>query len=149
MVNCITLENILLSQANGWMPITYSISDFLAAKPKNLSLGFTVVSDFRIDYKHQTQCTTVIPEILCDGIRRGLLQEPYGQSLIDVAVRFVQANTSSLDYKLIASFDGTVAGEFFSIQFEMQRYAVEVCNQQQWVIPFNQLVVHNAGDRAV
>lgn len=149
MVNCITLENILLSQANGWMPITYSIPDFLAAKPKNFSLGFTVVSDFRIDYKHQAQCTTVIPEILCDGIRRGLLQESYGQSLIDVAVRFVQANTSSLDYKLVASFDGTVAGEFFTIQFAMQRYAVEVCNQQQWVIPFNQLVVHNAGDRAV
>jgi len=149
MVNCITLENILLSQANGWMPITYSIPDFLAAKPKNFSLGFMVISDFGLDYKHQAQCITVIPEILCAGIRRGLLLESYGSSLIDLAVHFAQANTSSLDYKLIASFDGTAAGEFFAIKRAMQRYAVEVCNQQQWVTPFNQLVVHNANDRAV
>lgn len=146
MVNCITLENILLSQTNGWMPITYSIPDFLAAKPKNFSLGFTVVSDFGIDYQHQAQCTTVIPEILCAGIRRGLLLETYGPSLIDLAVHFAQANMSSLDYKIIASFDGTVAGEFFAIKRALQRYAVDVCNQQQWVIPFNQLVVHNAKD---
>ena len=144
MVKCITLESIVLSQANGAMPVTYSIADFLAAQPKNFSLGFTVTSDFGIDYRHQAQCTTVIPEILCAGIRRGLLLEPYGDALKDLAVHFAQANTSSLDYKIVATFDGAVAGDFFPIQRALQRYAVEVCNRQHWVIPFNQLVIHNA-----
>lgn len=146
MVKCITLECIVLSQPNGVMPITYSIADFLAAQPKNYSLGFTVSSDFGIDYQHQAQCTTVIPEILCEGIRRGLQLESFGNSLNDLVVHFAHANTSSLDYKIAATFDGTAAGDLFAIKRALQRYAVEVCNQQQWVIPFNQLVIHNAKD---
>ena len=146
MVKYITLESIVLSQSNGVMPITYSIADFLAAQPKNFSLGFTVTSDFGIDYQHQSQCTTMIPEILCDGIRRGLQLESFGNSLNDLVVHFAHANTSSLDYKIVATFDGTAARDLFAIKRALQRYAVEVCNQQQWVIPFNQLVIHNAKD---
>lgn len=146
MVKCITLESIVLSQPNGVMPITYSIADFLAEQPKNFSLGFTVISDFGIDYQHQSQCTTVIPEILCAGIHRGLLLESFGHSLNNLVVHFAHANTSSLDYKIAATFDGTAAGDLFAIKRALQRYAVEVCNQQQWVIPFNQLVIHNAKD---
>ena len=146
MVKCITLESIVLSQPNGVMPITYSIADFLAEQPKNFSLGFTVTSDFGIDYQHQPQCTTVIPEILCAGIHRGLLLESFGHSLNNLVVHFAHANTSSLDYKIAATFDGTAAGDLFAIKRALQRYAVEVCNQQQWVIPFNQLVIHNAKD---
>ncbi len=43
----------------------------------------------------------------------------------------------------MATFDGRAAGEYLSIQRALQRYAVEVCNQQQWIILFNQLVIHN------
>jgi len=143
MVKCITLENILLSLSNGTMPRTYTVTDFLAANPKNFSQGFMVTSDFGIDYKHQMQCTTEIPEMMCAGIRQGLLRETYGSALTDLAVYFAKANTSSLDYKIVATFDGRAAGEYLSIQRALQRYAVEVCNQQQWIIPFNQLVIHN------
>jgi len=143
MVKCITLENILLSLSNNTMPRTYTVTDFLAANPKNFSQGFMVTSDFGIDYKHQMRCTTEIPEMMCAGIRRGLLRETYGSALKDLAVYFAKANTSSLDYKIMATFDGGAAGEYFSIQRALQRYAVEVCNQQQWIIPFNQLVIHN------
>ena len=143
MVKCITLENILLSLSNGTMPRTYTVTDFLAANPKNFSQGFMVTSDFGIDYKHQMRCTTEIPEMMCAGIRRGLLRETYGSALKDLAVYFAKANTSSLDYKIMATFDGGAAGEYLSIQRALQRYAVEVCNQQQWIIPFNQLVIHN------
>lgn len=146
MVKCITLENILLSLSNGTMPRTYIITDFLAANPKNFSHGFTVTSDFGIDYKHQKQCTTVIPELMCTGIRQGLLKESYGSALKDLAVYFAKANTSSLDYKIIAIFDGGAAGEYAAIQRALQCYAVEVCNQQNWIIPFNQLVIHNGTD---
>lgn len=144
MVKCITLENIILSAADGSMPRTYSIPDFLAANPKNYSLGFSVFSDFGVDYQHQLQATTAIPEILCAGIRQGLLQEPFGAALVDLSVHFAKANTSSLDYKIIATFDGIAARDYFAIQRALQRYAVEVCNRQQWTIPFTQLVIHQA-----
>ena len=144
MVQRITLENVKLSLPNGMMPQTYAIGDFLAEKPKNFSRGFFVVSDFGIDYKYQQQCTTKIPELLCAGIREGLQQEPYSDFLNDIWVYFAKANTSSLDYKIVTVFDGQAAVYYHSITRDLQRYAVEVCNQQQWEIPFTQLVVHNA-----
>ena len=146
MVKCITLENIVLSLANGTMPRTYTIAHFLAANPRNFSQGFIAISDFGIDYKHQAKCTTEVPEMMCAGIRQGLLQEIYGGSLKDLAVHFAKANTSSLDYKIIATFDGAAAGEYYAIVRALQRCAVEVCNQQQWTIPFAQLVIHSEKD---
>ncbi|MEK6596360.1 MAG: hypothetical protein AABZ18_07585, partial [Pseudomonadota bacterium] len=91
MVKCITLENIVLSLANGTMPRTYTIAHFLAANPRNFSQGFIAISDFGIDYKHQAKCTTEVPEMMCAGIRQGLLQEIYGGSLKDLAVHFAKA----------------------------------------------------------
>lgn len=146
MVKCITLEHIVLSLSDGTMPRTYTITDFLAAKPRNYSQGFVAITDFGIDYKHQASCTVDVPNILREGIRRGLLQETYGASLKDASVHFAKANTSSLDYKIIATFDGAAAGELHPITRALQRYAVEVCNQQQWTIPFAQLVVHSGKD---
>lgn len=143
MVKCITLENILLSLSDGTMPRTYTIPDFLAANPKNFSQGFIVVSEFGIDYKHQMICTTEIPDKMAIGIREGLLREAYGYALQDLSVYFAKANTSSLDYKIIATFEGVAAKEYFAIRRALQRYAVEGCNQQQWIIPFTQVFVHN------
>lgn len=141
-VKCITFESVLISFYNGMSPKTYSAINFLATNPRNLSQGFIVTSDFGIDYKYQQQCTTKIPELLCAGIRQGLQKEIYGDSLEDIWVYFAQANTSSLDYKIIASFNGKAASDYYAITRALQRYAVEVCNQQGWKIPFSQLVVH-------
>ena len=141
-VKCITFESVLISLSNGMSSKTYSTIDFLATNPRNLSQGFLVTSDFGIDYKYQQQCTTDIPELLCTGIRQGLQKENYGDFLEDIWVDFAQANTSSLDYKIIVLFNGNGASDYYSITRALQRYAVEVCNQQGWEIPFRQLVVH-------
>ncbi len=145
-VSCITFEIVLISLYNSMSPKTYSAIDFLATNPRNLSQGFIITSDFGIDYKHQQQCTTKIPELLCAGIRQGLQKEIYGDSLEDIWVYFAQANTSSLDYKIIALFDGKAAGDYYCITRALQRYAVDVCSQQGWKIPFSQLVVHTNQD---
>ena len=141
-VKCITFESVLISLSSGMGSKTYSAIDFLATNPRNLSQGFIVTSDFGIDYKYQQQCTTEIPDLLCTGIRKGLQKENYGDSLEDIWVEFAHANTSSLDYKIIVLFNGNGADDYYSITRALQRHAVEVCNQQGWEIPFNQLVVH-------
>ena len=141
-VKCITFESVLISLSSGMSSKTYSTIYFLATNPRNLSQGFVVTSDFGIDYKYQQQCTTEIPELLCTGIRQGLQKESYGDSLEDILVEFAHANTSSLDYKIIALFNGNGADDYYSITRALQRHAVEVCNQKGWEIPFSQLVVH-------
>ena len=142
LVKHITLENVVLSLSSGMMPQTYTIQDFLAAQPKNLSQGFIVTSVIGVDYKYQTQCTDQMPAILREGIRNGFQQESYSDALKDLLVYFAEANTSSLDFKIIAIFDGKAACEYYSIARSLQRFAVDVCNQQQWEIPFTQVVVH-------
>ncbi len=143
-VKCITPEQVQLTLGNGTMPQIYPVGDFIEACPKNLSEGFIVVSVIGIDYKYQPRCTTDIPKIFREGIRKGLLQESYGHALKDLLVYFDQANSSSLDYKIIAVLDGSAAKNYNDIVRDLQRFAVDVCNQQQWNIPFNQVVVHQA-----
>lgn len=143
-VKCITPEHVQLTLGNGTMPQIYPVQDFIEACPKNLSEGFIVVSVIGIDYKYQPRCTTDIPGIFREGIRKGLLQENYGHALKDLLVYFNQANSSSLDYKIVAVLDGNAAGNYNDIVRDLQRFAVDVCNQQQWNIPFNQVVVHQA-----
>ncbi len=43
-------------------------------------------------------------------------------------------------YKIIAFFDGAAASEYYVRT--LQCFAVEVCNQQQWIIPCAQLLMH-------
>ena len=149
MVKCISIESVVLSLSDGKMPKTYTTSDFLAASPRNLSQGFFVTSDFGIDYQYQENCTIQIPEIFRMGIQKGIQQESFGSALLDLTVQFSQANASSLDYKIIAKFDGKAAGDYYPIIRALQRYAVEVCNQQQWEIPFTQLTIHRQVDRII
>ena len=141
-VKCITLDSVQLSLSDGAMPQTYAVSDFLSASPKNLSEGFLITSVIGIDYQYQPQSTTAIPKLFQEGIRERLLQEPYGQSLKGIWVNFELANASSLDYKIIVTFEGSAAGDYYTIKRDLQRFAVDVCNQQQWNIPFSQLVIH-------
>lgn len=149
MVKHISIESVVLSLSDGRMPKTYMVSEFLAASPRNLSQGFFVTSEFGIDYKYQQNCTTEIPEIFRAGIRQGLAQETFGSALLDLTVQFCQANASSLDYKIFAKFDGQAASDYYPIMRALQRYAVEVCNQQQWEIPFAQLTVHRQEDQVI
>lgn len=134
MVKYITLENIALSLPDGTMPITYTIEDFLIANPRNFSSGFIATTEFNIDYKHLGMSTVEIPKIMTEGIRQGLLKENYGHSLKDLSVHFAKADSSYLEYEIIAIFDGDAASEFYSIVRDLQRYAVEVCNQQRWLV---------------
>ncbi|MCH9691892.1 MAG: hypothetical protein K0U59_07505 [Gammaproteobacteria bacterium] len=146
MIKSISIESVVLSLSDGRMPKTYMVSDFLAASPRNLSQGFFVISEFGIDYQYQENCTTQIPEIFRMGIQKGIQRESFGSALLDLTVQFSQANASSLDYKIFAKFDGKAASDYYPIIRALQRYAVEVCNQQQWEIPFAQLTIHRQVD---
>ncbi len=67
------------------------------------------------------------------------MRRPY---LTEVKVQFEAANASSLDYKIIAIFQGEAASSWFSIPRVLQRCAVEVCNEEGWEIPFAQMTLH-------
>ncbi|SER76370.1 hypothetical protein SAMN05421690_106911 [Nitrosomonas sp. Nm51] len=141
-VRHITPEYVQLSLRNDSMAEIYSIQDFMDACPKNLSSGFIITSTIGIDYQYQQKSTTDIPGVFQEGILNRMQHENYGQTIRDISVFFEQANSSSLDFKIIGTFDSAAAPDYYMIKRDLQRFAVDVCNRQQWTIPFNQLVVH-------
>lgn len=134
MVKYITHENIVLSLPDGTMPITYTIEDFLIANPRNFSFGFIATTKFGIDYKNQQISTVEIPRIMTEGIQQGLSKENYGNSLKSLSVHLEKGRSSFLEYEVIAVFDGMAASEYYSILRDLQRYAIEICNQREWML---------------
>ncbi len=121
---------------------TYPTADFLGLAPVDLSRGFGVFSTFGIDYEHQAVCTTEVPEKLKAHIAAGLAH--HGDALLQLKVEFKTAGASSLDYLIQANFAGKAAVSYGSISREIQRLAVDACNDNGWGIPFQQVTIHRA-----
>lgn len=124
--------------------INYRTENFLNCRPQNLSRGFTVASTFGLDYQHQADATTTIPEQLRADIEQAMAEQDFGAHCVHLGVEFSGAGASSLDYRLLATFGGAAADRYFRIQRWLQRSAVDSANRHGWVIPFQQIVVHRA-----
>jgi len=125
--------------------VTLATPDFLALAPRNLSEStFRVETRFGIDYRHQSESTSTIPDKMADAVRRGIAALVGEAALRDVSVRFALAGASSLDYEVEVDLDGSVAGNYEGVQYALQRILVDCCNENGWEIPFQQLTLHRA-----
>ncbi len=141
-----TPEMVMLELRGGAIK-TYMTSDFLAMNPTNISVTFRIETTFGIDYAHQAECTTRIPEAMLEDIEQGLENDGHSKYLLETRVEFKTAGLSSLDYEIIAYFEGGAAPFYDILSRAVQRYAVDACNRRGWLIPFTQVTLHTAGDR--
>ncbi len=124
--------------------VFYPTAEFLAAKPRNLSRNsFLVIVTFGIDYQHQRIALDEVPDIFNQAVRQALAASPAAEELEDVLVEFSEAADSSLDYLIIATLNGAAAQYYFKLGRIVRAACVAVCNEHDWVIPFNQLTVHH------
>ncbi|MGK0218967.1 MAG: hypothetical protein ACI9HE_002464 [Planctomycetota bacterium] len=126
----------------GGSEVTYSTADFLALAPKNISKGFRVSVTFGIDYAHQAIATTEVPEKMRLALTLGLAAVVDADAIESVKVEFESAAASSLDYAVLANFDGSVANNLERLTRAVQAILVDVCNTENWGIPFAQMVLH-------
>ncbi|MCB9915872.1 MAG: hypothetical protein H6828_12140 [Planctomycetes bacterium] len=119
-------------------------TDFLGAGAERLSGGFRVKHRFGIDYAHQATCTTEVPTRLRAHVFDGLRALLPDGGLRHLKVEFLEAGASSLDYALLADFEGQVAPRYNELERALQRLAVDACNAEGWGIPFSQVTVHMA-----
>lgn len=125
----------------------FRAGEFIGHAPRNLTAqGFTLTIPFGLDYQHQADIVDGIPGALEKALKNGLAASDVGKHLTSLAVEFAQAGASSLDLLIIAAFSGEAADSYFKIQRLLQRLAVEACNANGWVIPFNQITVHRAAE---
>lgn len=124
---------------------TFTATTYLDRSPRNLSReGFNLSISFGLDYQHQAEITTTIPNKMEAYLREGLSKSPVREAFKELRVEFEFANASSLDLAIIATFTGAAAGNYLGTRRLMQRLAVDACNSYGWVIPFNQLAIHMA-----
>jgi len=140
-VTGISQEIIQLVKRGGAIK-TYTIIDFLAAAPLNLSNNFRIKETLGISYTLQKDSTHQIPELLCQHLQKQITQEGYAEQLISIKVEFEYANNCSLDLVVIADFNGEVAELYNRLRRAIQRWSVDACTLNNWEIPFPQMTLH-------
>jgi small-conductance mechanosensitive channel len=128
----------------GGARLTMPTADYLSAAPRNLSKGFRILSTFGIDYAHQAICTTEVPGRMREAVEAALNAAFGAEQVVNVSVDFKEAAASSLDFVVVADLTGTVAPRYGAVPCVIQRALVDLCNERGWVIPFQQLTVHQA-----
>ncbi len=99
---------------------------------------------FGIDYRHQAECTTTIPDTLKTALMTAILQEYGREAVRSIQVEFASASASSLNYEILADFDGSVAQKYNPLKRRIQSICVDACNENGWIIPFTQVTIHQA-----
>ncbi len=127
---------------NGGALVTYRTEDFLAQTPMNLSQGYRVYITFGLDYGHQAIITKEIPSVISRAVTDALNEEGFGESISSIKVEFKEAGASSLDLAVLADMNGKAAAKYDELTRAIQRYCVDACNANNWIIPFTQVTVH-------
>jgi hypothetical protein len=112
----------------------YSLSDFVASRPLNLSDGFVATSSIALDYEHQKKIFEIV-----ELFERELKQKlPKNKVVVD----FADAGADSLNIVVKVSYDGSKAKDYLSVSRELNAGLVDICNRNKLIIPFKQLTVH-------
>ncbi|MBN1601686.1 MAG: mechanosensitive ion channel [Chitinispirillaceae bacterium] len=138
-----TPSAVQIVEADGARTV-YQTSAFFALNPRNMSACLRVTSTFGVDYKHQAECTTRIPEVMLESLKRELPKIVYSANILGVNVLFKAAGSSSLDYEIRVDLTGDDALFFKTVEYQIQRILVNVCNEHHWEIPFAQVTIHQA-----
>jgi hypothetical protein len=123
---------------------TFTTSGFLDRTPINLSQNFRIKETIGITYALQAVSVSTVPEQLRAHVDKRLIEEGYGEQLLNLRVEFEKANTSSLDLVVIADFSGELAEFSNRLRRAIQRWCVEACTANGWEIPFTQVTIHKA-----
>ncbi len=123
---------------------TYTTQAFLDNAPTCLSQNFRISQTIGVSYALQAESVSTVCDTLREYALRRFEEESFGKHLLNLAVEFETANTSSLDLAVIADFNGDAAPSFNKLRRFLQRLCVEACTKYDWEIPFTQVTLHQS-----
>lgn len=127
--------------------VNYRTEHFLNQRPQNLTQrGFTVGTDFGIDYQHRREATSTIVDTLRYELEGAIAETEFGKHCVATNVELKVASASSLDFRIMATCKGEAAEMYFRIQRWLQKFAIDCANKHGWEIPFPQMTVHYRND---
>lgn len=145
----VTRQTLDIVEINfGGSIFSYQTLDFLTKRPQNLSReGFSVYETFGFDYTHQSIATDDMLKTYREELTRAMKKSDYNKFNTFLTVEFSNASASSLDFRVIASFNGEVAADFYRLKRFFQEASVNIANKHGWIIPFQQLTVHHVPEK--
>ncbi len=123
-------------------PRHYRTQDYLGQQPANLSRGFVLYVPFGVDYRHQREATTAVPERFRQALEGALPAIPGGAFAQSIAVEFQNAAASSLDLVAVVRFSGEAAQHFGTLRRAIAAALVDASTKHGYAIPFPQVTVH-------
>ncbi len=123
---------------------TYTVLDFLNRSPRNLSHNFRLQTRIGLDYRHAHIAQNDIPAILKSALEQALTKQLGADALINLRVELVEAGGSALQFAVIADLAGSAAPSYTNIPGLLQRTCVQTCLEQEWILPYRQVVIHQA-----
>lgn len=144
LCGAVALQTPELVQLNvGESLVSFRTTEFLNKRPQNLSIkGFSVGTDFGIDYRHQALATTEILDQYRAELENALQEQPFAQYNTFFNIEFKSASGNSLDFRVGATFTSGAADSYHRIQRWLQKASVDCANKYGWDIPFQQIMVH-------
>ncbi len=124
--------------------IHFKTSEFYSLGLKNLSRGFAIEFEFGLDYSLQQKMFDEVLPTFKSKVKEVLLEKhsDLADNLHEFNIDFLRAGASSLDLRLFVKLDGNLAHMKKVLERSIQAEFVKVCNEHDYIIPFNQLTVH-------
>jgi hypothetical protein len=119
----------------------YNTLQYLELAPTVLSTGYRREVFFGVDYNLIGDAIANIPEKM-QACLQNVLEAKLGENLQHLDVQLAEAADSSLKFCIVVDCKGGAAPQWFFIPMWVQAALVDLCNQNQWTIPFPQLQVH-------
>jgi hypothetical protein len=126
-------------------PLEMATTDFIKLEFRNLSRqGYLLLLVFGIDYQHQAIVLDEVPQKMEAALQQALSASDHAEHLLQLQVEFREAAVNSLDFHIAVHMAGGAASSYGAIQRLVQRTLVDLCNRQNWVIPFAQIQIHQS-----
>lgn len=144
-----TQEQVVLQLKGGTLKY-YSTAEFLKQSPMNISKGFRYNLLFGLDYRSQNRVCDDIPRIFEEGLRRYLSEHFQNESpdFTNMKVQLDNAGASSLELAILFDVAGKCAEMYEDYKRKINGALVQICNENNLTIPFNQLTVNFSEDSA-
>ncbi|MFY0611137.1 MAG: hypothetical protein JXQ99_06405 [Hyphomicrobiaceae bacterium] len=123
---------------------TFETTAFLADAPRNLSTGYRIKTEFGLDYQHQAIAVNEIPTQLAEYVRMDLVKLLGEEAVVNIDVDLLRTDDSAIIFEIETDIAGKMASRYEDVERCVAHSMVAAANQNGWVIPFPQLVMHRA-----
>ncbi len=126
----------------------YKTTKFLEMDPRNMSTGYRIVITFGLDYGIQDRITREIPRMFRSRLEELFQSRLEGDDPDIQAIRvfFDSAGASSLNLIVLFKMHGRCGGDYYPLKWDINKRLVQICNENNLVIPFTQLTVSPSAD---